>query len=77
MFSINQSFNSYEEMMSHITYIQHFQKYQEKKKQTLAGEEKRGGHMRGLHEKAKAYHALNPTMTYKKCLKIVSSPTNI
>jgi hypothetical protein len=76
MYSLNQQFNTMEEIIKHIADMEQFKKYLAKKEQKQGdGEEKRGIHMRFLHQKAKELHIANPSMTYKECLKLVSSPT--
>jgi hypothetical protein len=67
-----------EDIIKHIELMEQFKKYQAKKEQKQGdGEEKRGLHMRFLHQKAKELHVANPSMTYKECLKQVSNPATV
>ena len=77
MYSLNQTFETVEDIVKHLELMEQFRKHQERKSQKHDGEEKRGIHMRVLHQKAKELHAENPSMTYKECLKLVCSTTSV
>lgn len=78
MYSLNQQFNTLEDFLKHVELMEQFKKYQQKKEHKAGdGSEHRGIHMRILHQKAKKLQEENPSMTYKECLKLVSSPTTV
>ena len=75
MFSIGQTFETLDEFIQHIQLLEQLKKQRAKKTMKAIGEEKRGVHMRELHRLSKEHHEANPALTYKECLKIVSTPT--
>ncbi len=70
MYSLTRTFTTEAELFS---FIELMEKHSRQEKKKLNQEDKRGGHMKSFHEKAKQHQEQHPNLTYRECMASIKN----